>query len=266
MLPSRSRTLLIIVGVCLVGLIGSLPATSQPLEHYTDMAPNAVPTPPAAPGSPAQPEGGLVFYADRGAFMSDFPGLTSEDFTGTSVPATSVESCTPPMNSALNDACFSPGAIVEGLSVDVIQNTGDGAGVVLTPTFAGTTSVSVGANSFADDMVIDLSVPARALGLDLVCPAGPATIDIEIIGVVSGSLGSTTVACGGPPGTFWGVGASESILQVNFVGQTENDGELASNVLFGGAPVPTVQAPALAVLFLVLLAGSTLFIWRRRTV
>ena len=178
------------------------------------------------------------------------------------MPADSVLACPPPFNSSTDNACFTPGAIADGISLDVQQPVAvDGLNVVLTPNFLGVTSVTVGPNTFADDMVIDLTAPAWAFGLDLVCPLAQPTIDIAIYGT-EGLIGNTTSACGGDPGVFWGVSAGERITSIEFVSAT-GDGELAANVYFGGAPVPTVKMPVLAVMFLVLLAGSAFLIWRR---
>lgn len=257
MSSSKHKVLLVIVCACLV----ALPALAQPYEKFTDVPADTAAAPPAPQGTPAAPAGGLVFYNNRGTFMADFPGLTSEDFSGTSVAAGGIETCTPPMNSSSNDVCFSPGAIVDGVSIDVQITTGGGLGVVIAPPALSVTSVAVGPNSFADDMVIDLTAPAWAFGLDLLCPLATPTLDITIYGQ-SGVIGNTTSICGGPPGTFWGVGAGEPITSIEFVSAT-GDGELASNVLFGGAPVPTAKMPVLAVMFLVLLAGSAFLIWRR---
>ena len=197
--------------------------------------------------------------------MADFPAATSEDYSGTSVAPGGIETCVPPMNSMSNDACFTPGAIVDGVSIDVGQNAGDGQGVVLAPPAVGTTSVSVGPNSFADDMIIDFPTPVRSMGLDLVCPAGATTIDIEVFGT-TGSLGTTSAPCGGPPGNFWGVSsAADTIMSVAFVGPDPSDAELASNVLFL-IPVPTLSTTALALLAATLLAISAFYVWRRRNV
>src|SRR5690606_14308152 len=64
--------------------------------------------------------GSLTFYSDRAVFQTDNPGPTAEDYSGHHAPANSVTTCTSPINSQSNDACFTPGAIVDGLSLFAI--------------------------------------------------------------------------------------------------------------------------------------------------
>lgn len=264
-MPRRLSLVIAVSGICLVALLMALPALAQPYDKYSDIPTGTAPAPPVDAGPPAAPVGDLSFYTDRGAFLTDYPAATSEDYSGTSVPPNGVSSCVPPMNSASNDACFTPGAIVDGVSIDVVVSGGGGEGVVLTPPFFGTTSVSVGPNSFTDDMTIDFPTPVRSMGLDLVCPNGAVSLNVEVFGT-TGSLGTTTAACGGPPGNFWGVSsAADTIVSVTFVGPGDSDAELASNVLFM-IPVPTMGAPAMALLVVVLMAISAFFVRRRRTV
>ena len=169
----------------------------------------------------------VTFYTDQGAFEGLYPGLTTEDYSGTIVPPDSVQSDMGPFNSTTNNLCFTPGAIVDGISLDNLEGNMD---VVLTPPFLGVTSVTVGPNIFADNGVFEFSVPVNAFGIEIVMPMAPGPVDIEIFGA-SGSLGTTT-ASGAVPGVFWGVYSDEDITRIEFIEPVTN-GELFSNAQFG---------------------------------
>ncbi len=169
----------------------------------------------------------VTFYTDQTVFESLYPGLTTEDYSGTIVPANSVESDLGAFNSTTNNLCFTPGAIVEGISFD---NLNSNHNVVLTPPFMGVTSVVIGPNQYADDSEFSFSTPINAFAIDIVMPTASGTIDIEVFGA-SGSLG-TTSSTGDLSGVFWGVYSDVEITSIKFVEQVDN-GELFANAQFG---------------------------------
>ena len=185
-----------------------------------------------AEGRP-RPLGGPVFYADRAVFDADAPGLPIEDFENTLVPPNSVLSCDGPFNSATNDACFAPGAILPGISLD---NTVAGQQmVVLTAGFLGATSVTVGPNTFTDEL--DITFPdggISAVGLDLQMDVA-GNVDITVFGIGGVEIGSQTVAVStiGDP-VFWGVVAGEPIESIHVV-SPDGNGELVDDVAFGAS-------------------------------
>jgi len=212
----------------------------QPFDSWASVPPGTPQSPSGNSGStPAGATEALTFFNDRATFQAAYPGLSLEDFSGTLVPPDSVLSCPPPFNQFTNNSCFGPGAIMPGLSVELIDNGNSGENVVLTPAFLGVNCVTVGPNSFGDDSRIDFDPPIRAAGLDLLSPiSGAITFDIEVVGP-AGSLGTTTaVSCFTAP-CFWGV-ASDDVGGINSIVFTNaaGEGELFCNVEFGGEPVP----------------------------
>ena len=169
----------------------------------------------------------VIFYTDQGVFEGLYPGLTTEDYSGTIVPPNSVIADMGPFNSTTNNSCFTPGAIVDGISLDNLEGNMD---VVLTPPYIGVTSVTVGPNTLADNGVFYFSVPVNAFGIEIVMPMAPGDIDIEVFGS-AGSLGTTT-ASGALPGLFWGVYSDEDIIRIEFIEPVTN-GELFANAQFG---------------------------------
>ncbi len=169
----------------------------------------------------------VTFYTGQGIFEGLYPGLTTEDYSGTIVPQDTVIAGMGPFNSSTNNLCFTPGGIVDGISLDNLEGNMD---VVLTPPFLGVTSVTVGPNTFSDNGVFYFSAPVNAFGIDIVMPFGAGTVDIEVFGA-GGSLGTTT-ASGDLTGIFWGVFSDEDITRIEFIEPLTN-GELFSNAQFG---------------------------------
>jgi len=217
-------------------------ASATPLTQYSEVpagmtvVPNTVQMPP----TPAGQFRSLTYYNNRAVLDAAFPGLTQEDFSGTNLPPNAVGACLGPFNSATNNACFSPGAIVDGISLDNAQL---GDNVVLTIGFLGVTSVSVGPNTFDDDAVITFSGPTNAFGADIVNPFGTIMLDIEVFGP-NGSLGTTTATSGITP-AFWGVSSSsDPITRIEFVESAGSPeaGELFQNVEFGAGGATPIEA------------------------
>jgi hypothetical protein len=205
--------------------------------------PPGTPTPPYAggPSNPGNQTESLSYWTDRAAFNVAFPGLPTEDWSGTSVAAGSVGSCLPPLNSATNDACFTPGSVLPGIELDIhMTPTGTGEYVVLGVGFLGNTNVLVGPNTFVDDLILNFNPAVRAVGFDLVNPMTPGQVyNVEIFGP-GGSLGITT-ATDGSEGNFWGVDSTDvgGITSIVFDGGEDGShSELTTLVTFGGDPVP----------------------------
>jgi hypothetical protein len=230
-----------VVVLMLVVSIAGAALADQGLSRYSDVPQGTQPAPwtggPTAPGESVR---ALTFWTDRALFNAAFPGLPTEDWSGTSVAAGAVASCAPPLNSATNDACFAAGAVLPGIELAINVTTGGGQYVVLGVGFLGNTNVIVGPNSFVDDLVFNFNPAVRAVGLDVVNPMTPGmTYTVEIFGP-GGSLGTTIVTDGGE-GNFWGVDSTDvgGITSVVFDGGGLSDhSELTALVTFGGTPVP----------------------------
>ena len=225
--------------VALALLIAATAGLATAQDKYTD--PGLVPTTQTAPiVGDYKPIGTLTFYADRGSFQAANPGLPLEDFTGTIVPPNNVCSDVPPLNSATNDACFPAGGVIPGFDLDVTIDTGGGAYVVLTVGFLGVSCISVGPNSFSDELDLDFSPAVMAAAFDLYTPLGGGEpYVIEVFGP-GGSLGSTPATGGGLGGSFFGVDTVDpgGISRIEVREGIDGTGELICDFEFGGVPVP----------------------------
>ena len=154
----------------------------------------------------------LVFYSDEANFLTTHSGLTWEGFDNTNVAPGGFVSCEGPFNSMTDNDCYSPGAIVDGISFD-----SDGLCAVLGVGILGNDSVWVGPTAHADNSFITLDPPVSVFGSQIFM-ASTYDIDgilIEVFGV-SGLLGSETVP-DFQDGRFWGVFSSgEAITEISF--------------------------------------------------
>jgi hypothetical protein len=218
------------VSLALVGGSG-FPAAAQ--ESYIELFEQGL-------GKPGQPfvvaaevvqvgAGALTFFDDRDAFTASCPTLPLEDFENTNAPPNYVEGCSTSINSSTNDACYAPGALIDGFTLTSIP----GYLVVLTPNAFGVTSVVAGPNGFYDNSEITFSNnDVTGVGVDLLTgePLPGGTIDIEIFGLGNVFLGMITVPFTEPPGQFFGVSSDQPIERIAFSG---GYGELFDNLEFG---------------------------------
>ncbi len=171
----------------------------------------------------------VAFYTDATLFDALYPGLTVEDYSGTIVPPDGVQPAPGPFNSLTNNACFTPGAIVDGITLDNLEGNNN---VVLTPPYLGVTSVTVGPNNLTDNGEFSFTVPVNAFGVEIVMPMATGSVYIEVFGT-GGSLGTTSSA-GTLAGVFWGVYSDEEIVRIEFI-EPVTTGELFANARFGAA-------------------------------
>ncbi len=153
-------------------------------------------------GDPAR--AALTYYDSRLAFDSDNAELAFEDFEeGT--PETNFDA---PLDSATNNAVFSPGEIAPGVSF----STDGSPGLDLRLQQLDTTLV-LAPPSMLRRLVIDFSIPVRAVGLDVYQFNAAGNVSIEVFGQ-SGALGSASVPTS-LAGAFFGVySSSANITQI----------------------------------------------------
>ena len=235
----------VLLGVCFMMVAGAVSAANE--QHFSDFPPGTTAqAPPATPGEPTSNSvRALTFFTDRATWLADplMSGLTTtfEDFSATLVPPNGVLSCPAPFHSTTNNACFAPGGIAVGVSIEVIDTgAGNTDGVVLTPPFLGMDCVTVGPNTFANDGAVDFSPPVRGVGLDLIAPFGAVVFDVTIYDPAGAVLGTTT-ATGQPTsvGAFFGV-VSDDLAGIGriYFNNAADEGELFCNVEWAGPPVP----------------------------
>ena len=217
-----------------------------------ERAPRRTQAPPYV-GGPSNPGGqteALTFWNNRASFAAAFPGLPTESFSGTIVSAGAIVSCDPPFNSSTNNACFTPGAIMAGVEIDLgVRDPGSSLQLVVIGAGAfGNVNVLVGPNTFGDDIIFNFNPAVRAAGFDLINPLSPGqTYNVEIFGP-GGSIGVGT-ATDGLEGNFWGVDATDvgGITSIVFDGGVDAaHSELTTLVTFGGEPVP-VELQSIAI-------------------
>ena len=190
------------------------------------------------PANPPRSTRSLTFIYDEDTFLMLYPGLTWEGFDSTNVPSGAFLQCSGPFNSATDNDCFSPGAIVDGITLDASDDgvTGGEDLAVLADGFLGNETVWVGPMWFNDHTFIWLDPGVSTFGCFIVFPNGDSEVEIEVFGEL-GSLGVDTIT-GTTGGGFWGVSSSlDVITRVVFTAPYSN-GEVFDYVYFGGGPVP----------------------------
>jgi hypothetical protein len=187
---------------------------------------------------------GVESFTSRTAFVNAVPDLLSEQFEDTEVEEDSAVGCPGPINSTTDNACFVPGAIIEGISIRAF----DDQMAVLTPLLLGLTSTAVGTSSWG--VASEITFPGAevsAVGASLLAPAGgPAPITVEVFGPDDSLLGSMEAQAGEIVGEFWGIVASAPIGRVVFTPGT-GVGLLIDEVLFGGTSSDPVLEVAVEV-------------------
>lgn len=250
----------------------AVPAMSQTEVHsYTDFLAvvdsGGTPTLPTTPGGEAAPTRGgpgVTFYTDMMMFDAAAPGLPTEDFSGTLIPANNATGCTAgPLDENTNNNCFAPGGVMAGFSLQSTTPAEDL--VVVTPPALGVVSIVVGPNTFTEDSEMTFAPGVTAVGMTVAGPIGVVNVNIELFGA-SGSLGTTMVA-GDLDGTFWGATSDEPITRVEFI-EPAGGGELFTDLKFGDVPmvdgreIPTLNWMGLLALFAAIGGAAVLFLRR----
>jgi hypothetical protein len=192
----------------------------------------------------------LTFYVNRAAFNAANPGLPIEGFqnanTGTSV-------FTGPLDSTTNNAQFSPGDILPGITFTDSPGPDAGAMFVVGPGQSTNPTTALGVNFPATDaMDILLNPGVSAVALDIFQNFGGGAQSgvtqpyvVDIFGT-SGLLGSTVILVPSGQFGFFGVSSNVSgeIVRVSVNNRSAFD--VIDNVAFGGAAVPEPSTLAFA--------------------
>ena len=229
MAPRRWHSMILTSGflAASVALAGSGQPSSSPHLHAAHAA---------AAAAPSQPQGGLQFFTDQGAFTAALgvpSNLTSETFDGGAPVGPFPTLCTEPMSSASNDVCFTPGQLATGFAI----TSTSGAGIIeFPPSFLGPnqTTRAVGATNFADSTIVSFSPSVNAAAAIVYggLSAGNA-VDVEVFDESGVSLGTTTVlpAATRDVAVFMGVTSPTPIGKVVFNAENGN-GELIDNLQY----------------------------------
>jgi hypothetical protein len=189
---------------------------------------------------------GVVFYTSEAAFDAAAPALQTQTFASAKVDSTlGVSIIANPLDSATNNAVFSAGSILPGLTIaSSASHSGQDLGVVA-PTVFGNPNIAVYNNFGGDSLLTSFVPPVTAVGMGLLNPNG-TTVTFSVKGPGGSPLGSqdVTVNSAGPP-TFFGVIATggDQIGQIELLGQPTN-GDASQRfagidrIVFGTASVP----------------------------
>lgn len=197
------------------------------------------------------PAGAIRVHGTREAFDAAFPGLPVEDFENRTtvpyfgLPNTSVCMDDGPWNHETNDACFSPGAILPGISFSTTPkpNRATKPMVALEGGIFGVFTAAIGPTWWDDDLIITFTEPVCAVGLDWQDPDFPpefTALTIRVYGPGDVPIGSIVDATEG----FVGISAAGTIARIEFDDSNHRVGELVDDVAFGCACQPNVQAIA----------------------
>lgn len=204
-------------------------------------------------GSVARLDAGLIVYATRAAFDAANPGLPVEGFENTSAGTTAF---TGPLNSATNNAVFSTGSILPGITF--VDNPGPGInGMFLAgPGQSSNPTRAIGQNTPATDALDILfdGPGVAAVAFDVFQNFGFGSqsgqtqdYPVQIFGA-SGLLGTINVSVPSGAAGFFGVSSDTELITRVSINRTDAF-EVIDNVAFGGtlsvSPIP--EPPSLAV-------------------
>lgn len=215
-----------------------LAAGSAGADSWSEVVPGSLPGGPGQAGPPKPPasERDLTFIYNEAAFLAAYPGLTSEGYDSSNLPPASFAQCDGPFNSETDNECYSPGAIVPGIS----QWSTDGNDMAtLSDGFFTGYSTLVGPMWFNDDPYITFDPPVAAFGCLILYPNGDAPLlEIDVLGAGGVSLGTDSFIAGAE--NFWSAASDGDLIsQINFTtGIGSSAGELFDYVYFGGGQTP----------------------------
>jgi hypothetical protein len=234
-----------------------IPGSILAPEELTGFSDAGLPDAVATAGLLATPltgpaSAGLIFYGDRAIFDAVFPGLPVEDFEAGLWGDGQAIGCPAPFNAATNNACFTPGGILPGISFQDNPLNNDGGGLPnglagVGDGIYGAVTKSIVANQASDSFEILFDPPVNAAGMDLThFYSNGAVVSISTYDA-SDVLIASVQAIASNAGNFWGVYSAVPIGRINIYSPLPGaDGyEGVDNVAFGqiGACSPAEDLP-----------------------
>jgi hypothetical protein len=219
-------------------------------------------------GGIGRADAALITFTSAAAFTTANPGLAVEGFQNANTSNTTT--FTGPVNNSTNNAVFSPGDILPGVSLtDSPGPDGDAlylaaAGQSANPTLA------LGSNlPITDAMDIFLNPGVSAVGFDIFQNGGggsqsgvPQSYSVSVYGT-AGLLGTfPTTVQSGQPGFFGVQSTADAITRVSLLSPTQF--EVVDNVRFGGAAQTPIPEPMSMFLLGTGLVGGAVRRYRQR--
>jgi len=206
-----------------------------------------------------QGRAGFIVYTSQSAFEAAAPGLTNQDFSAAQVLDGSAALITGPLTSATDNAVFSPGDIVPGLS---ISSTGSSAlGNMLYIPGIGTVGNEVRGvytNGSNATLSLTFSPQVDAVGLTLLSftnNQGPRSFNISLFGNFGTTALTSVVLPTSGSGIFIGfIGTDEEQVQQIIFQPSSGANVGVTSVQFGNpvfgvpAPVPIPEPTGLVLL------------------
>src|SRR5690606_36928455 len=171
---------------------------------------------------------GFTVYTNEATFDADFPGLPNETFEEATPPGCSAFDG--PLNSATNNAWFSPGDILPGLTITTNPTTSPDIFIADTGCFDAD-SWWIGNNNNTNDLVLQFDPAVNAVGFDVDLDNVGNTTTIEALDAGGNVLGSTTIS--GTVPTFRGF-AGGAIASVVVRTSLSTEWAEVDNIRFGG--------------------------------
>lgn len=178
-------------------------------------------------------QGNLQAYGTQSSFQSVLScDRTSTNFEGSKLPPNSVGVVFGALNSETNDDNYADGTITDGVTFNALYPEQI---AVLTKGFIGVHSTVVGPNLFSADLLMQFPPKeVNAVGMELLDPFGPTTVDVYILAGNNLILGVFTVTTGTTTGNFFGVFSPVVPIRRILIHQLDSfGGELVDNVSFG---------------------------------
>ena len=227
------KKLMVILSVCLLAGM----AIAETPSDYTELPEGYIPAEGhAADGDMAGQGRDLTFFDNFDEFAATYPEIAGngECFEATNVPAGIITACEGPFNSATNNDCFSPGALMDGFSLHNDGISPDDLNVVLGVGSFGNESVWVGPNTFLSNATIQYDPPVDTIGIMFQFPLGAALTTVEVYGVGGGLLG--VVDFPGDNDVFLGISSTDPISSI-IVYAADGAGEIFDCIYFGNGVV-----------------------------
>jgi len=224
---------MVILSICLLAGV----AIAETPSDYTELPEGYIPAEGhAADGDMAGQGRDLTFFDNFDEFAATYPEIAGngECFEATNVGAGLIVACEGPFNSATNNDCFSPGALMDGFTLHNDGAPGGDLNVVLGVGSFGNESVWVGPNTFSTNATIQYDPPVATIGMMFQFPLGAALTTVEVFGVSGDLLG--VVDFPGDLDTFLGISSTDPISSI-MVYAADDGGEIFACIYFGDGVV-----------------------------